>query len=293
MSNLKEIRTRIDSVGSMEKITSAMKLVSASKLRKTQRLIIGLRPFGNNLSELTDRMLSTTVSDSPFMRPVSGKGKVLLVVIGSNSGLCGAFNSVIIKKTIDRIENFYKKKTENDVQLFCIGRKTAEFFQKHSNYEIFASNIDIFENISYEKAETVARDLLSRFENLEFDKIEIISNSFQNAAVYHIKVAQYLPFEIESMPENAKSDKDKYLYIPDKELIVNYLIDLCLKEKFYRSIIDSFTAEHGARMTAMHKATDNANEMLKQLRLSFNKARQASITNEIIEITNGANALNG
>jgi F-type H+-transporting ATPase subunit gamma len=277
----------------MEKITSAMKLVSASKLRKTQRLIIGLRPFGKNLSELTDKMLSTVACDSPFIRPVLEKGKVLIVVIGSNSGLCGAFNSVIIKKTIDRIENFYKKKTENDIALFCIGRKMAEFFQKHSNYEIFASNIDIFDNISYEKVEKIVQDLLSRFENSEFDKIEIISNSFQNAAVYHTKMEQYLPFEIENVKETILSDKDEYIYLPDKELIINYLIDLCLKEKFYRSIIDSFTAEHGARMTAMHKATDNANEMLKQLRLSFNKARQASITNEIIEITNGANALNG
>jgi F-type H+-transporting ATPase subunit gamma len=293
MASLKEIKNRIGSISSTKQITSAMKLVSASKLRKTQRLIIGLRPFGKNLSELTDRMLSTTVSGSPFVCPVSGKGKVLIVVVGSNSGLCGAFNSVIIKKTIDRIENFYKKETENDVTLFCIGRKIVEFFQKHSNYEIFASNMDIFENISYEKTEIVARDLLLRFENSEFDKIEIISNSFQNAAVYHTKVEQYLPFEIEKVQENTKSDKDEYIYLPDKELIINYLIDLCLKEKFYRSVIDSFTAEHGARMTAMHKATDNANEMLKQLRLSFNKARQASITNEIIEITNGANALNG
>jgi F-type H+-transporting ATPase subunit gamma len=293
MSNLKEIGMRIDSVGSMEKITSAMKLVSASKLRKAQRLIIGLRPFGKNLSELTDRILSATVSDSPFVHPVSGKGKVLIVAVGSNSGLCGAFNNIIIKKTIDRIENFYKKKTENEISLFCIGRKTAEFFQKHSNYEIFASDVDIFENISYEKAETIVRDLLSRFENSEFDKIEIISNRFQNAAVYHTKVKQYLPFEVENVQKNTKSDKDEYIYLPDKRLIFDYLIDFYLKEKFYCSIIDSFTAEHGARMTAMHKATDNANEMLKQLRLSFNKARQASITNEIIEITNGANALNG
>jgi F-type H+-transporting ATPase subunit gamma len=250
-----------------------------------------LRPFAKRLNELTNNVLSHNVIDSPFVRQ-SNSNKILLVVIASNSGLCGVFNNVIIKETLARI-NFFKKENENcEISLYCIGKKTVEFFSKHSNINIFKKNTSVFENISYQKTAELSSEIMKAFENGTFDKVEIISNVFLNAATYKTEVYQFLPFEnkVENLSEG---DKDEYIYLPEKQLIVDYLLNICLKQSFYSKLIDSFTAEHGARMTSMHKATDNANEMLKSLKLSFNKARQTAITNEIIEITNGANALNG
>lgn len=285
MANLKEIRNRITSIGSTMKITSAMKMVSAAKLKKAQDAITAMRPYANKLTELLQNLSATLDSDAggeySTQREVS---KVLLVAITSNRGLCGGFNSSIVKETIKTIETDYKDCT---VDIFTIGKK-GNILSKE--YTIIENNNEIFDALTFENVAEIAEHLMQLFADGSYDKIELVYNQFKNAATQIPTVEQFLP--IAPVEDVAASTNLDYIFEPSKEEIVVALIPKSLKTQLYKSIRDSFASEHGARMTAMHKATDNATDLRDELLLTYNKARQAAITNEILEIVGGAEALN-
>lgn len=286
MANLKEIRNRIGSIKSTMQITSAMKMVSASKLKKAQDAIIAMRPYSSKLTELLQN-LSTTLDGEiggafTNQREVS---KVLLVVVTSNRGLCGGFNSSIVKETIRNIEENYSNVS---VDIFGLGKKGADVLGKE--YNVIETNNDIFDNLTFANTAEIAEKLMGLFVDGTYDKIEIIYNQFKNAATQIPQVEEYLP--IKAVAEGQSNSNTDYIFEPSKEEIILELIPKSLKMQLYKAVRDSFAAEHGARMTAMHKATDNAKELRDELLLTYNKARQAAITNEILEIVGGAEALN-
>ena len=284
MANLKEIRNRIASIKSTMQITSAMKMVSAAKLKKAQSAIVHMRPYANKLTELLQN-LSANAEDieSPYIVNREIK-QVLLVSITSNRGLCGGFNANIVKETIQEAKtNFADKK----VDLVTIGKRGHDILAKHFN--VIANYNDVFDQLTFAYVNTIAKKLMQLFVDGNYDKIEIIYNQFKNAATQIIKVEPFLP--IESI-DNKKDSNNNYIFEPNEKIIVTELIPKSLKLQLYKAIRDSFASEHGARMTAMHKATDNATELRDELLLSYNKARQAAITNEILEIVAGAEALN-
>ena len=284
MANLKEIRNRISSIGSTMKITSAMKMVSAAKLKKAQDAITAMRPYSSKLTELLQNLSATLDSDAggaySKQREVS---KVLLVVVTSNRGLCGGFNSSVIKETTQNIATNYQ---DVDVDLLTIGKKGNDILSK--SYPVIDARNDIFDNLTYDYVSEVAEKMMKLYADGTYDKIEIIYNRFKNAATQIPQVEQFLPIKPAEGDTNASAD---YIFEPSKEKIVLELIPKSLKTQLYKSVRDSFAAEHGARMTAMHKATDNATELRDELKLTYNKARQAAITNEILEIVGGAEAL--
>lgn len=285
MANLKEIRNRIASVSSTMQITSAMKMVSAAKLKKAQDAITAMRPYANKLTELLQSLSATLDADSgsKFSTQREVK-KVLIVAITSNRGLCGAFNSNIIKEVAKLSSQKY---ANQEVSYLTIGKKVNDAFKKTNR--IIANKSSVYDDLTFENVAEIAELLMEKFVSGEFDKIEIVYNKFKNAATQEIMTEQFLP--IVPVEGNANLNLD-YIFEPSKAEIVNQLIPKSLKTQLYKSIRDSFASEHGARMTAMHKATDNATEMRDQLKLTYNKARQASITNEILEIVGGAEALN-
>ena len=284
MANLKEIRNRISSVSSTMQITSAMKMVSAAKLKKAQDAITAMRPYSSKLTELLQNLSATLDSDAggaySKQREVS---KVLLVVVTSNRGLCGGFNSSVIKETTQNIATNYQ---DVDVDLLTIGKKGNDILSK--SYPVIDARNDIFDNLTYDYVSEVAEKMMKLYADGTYDKIEIIYNRFKNAATQIPQVEQFLPIKPAEGDTNASAD---YIFEPSKEKIVLELIPKSLKTQLYKSVRDSFAAEHGARMTAMHKATDNATELRDELKLTYNKARQAAITNEILEIVGGAEAL--
>ena len=285
MANLKEIRNRIASVSSTMQITSAMKMVSAAKLKKAQDAITAMRPYANKLTELLQSLSATLDADSGSkysnQREVK---KVLIVAITSNRGLCGAFNSNIIKE-VAKISS--QKYSDQEVSYLTIGKKANDAFKKSNR--VIANKSSVFDDLTFDNVAEIAELLMDKFVSGEFDKIEIVYNKFKNAATQEIMVEQFLP--IVPVEGNANLNLD-YIFEPSKAEIVEQLIPKSLKTQLYKSVRDSFASEHGARMTAMHKATDNATELRDQLKLTYNKARQASITNEILEIVGGAEALN-
>ncbi len=285
MANLKEIRNRISSIGSTMQITSAMKMVSAAKLKKAQDAITQMRPYSNKLTELLQSLSATLEMDdgSPLTEEREIK-KVLLIAITSNRGLCGGFNSVIIKYVNEIIETKYSDK---EVSVLTIGKKGNDLLSK--NYTIHSNQNDVFDDLTFENVAVIAEDLMDQFENGNFDKIEIVYNQFKNAGTQILTEEQFLPIVT---PETDNSINVDYIFEPSKEEIVKELIPKSLKTQLYKAVRDSFAAEHGARMTAMHKATDNATELRDELLLQYNKARQSAITNEILEIVGGAEALN-
>jgi len=285
MANLKEIRNRITSVQSTMQITSAMKMVSAAKLKKAQDAITAMRPYAEKLTELLQSVSATLDGDAggqyTSQREVN---KVLIVAVTSNRGLCGAFNTNIIKQ-VKVVADAYAGK---QVDVFAIGKKGNDVLRKTHN--VIANRSDVFDSLTFENVAEVANLLTDKFVAGEYDKIEIVYNQFKNAATQLVMTEQFLPLApIQS--ENASAGD--YIFEPSKEEIVLTLIPKSLKTQLYKSVRDSFAAEHGARMTAMHKATDNATELRNQLKLTYNKARQAAITGEILEIVGGAEALNG
>ncbi len=292
MANLKEVRIRIESVKSTEQITSAMKLVAASKLRRAQSAILQLRPYAQKLQEFLQGMSSgMDQSDEAVYSAERPLKKVLLVVITSNRGLCGAFNNNVIKQAINLTETRYKEVHDNGgLSFYCIGKKGAEFFKKHA-YQIVEENISLYEELTFENAVPIAEALMQEFADKKYDRIELIYNQFKNAAMQLLVTEQFLPI---LPPEDDGSGLQvDYIFEPNKEDIIRELVPKSLKIQFFKSVLDSFASEHGARMTAMHMATENAKELLKQLKLTYNKARQAAITNEILEIVGGAEALKG
>ena len=284
MANLKEIRNRISSIGSTMQITSAMKMVSAAKLKKAQDAITAMRPYSSKLTELLQNLSATLDSDAggaySKQREVS---KVLLVVVTSNRGLCGGFNSSVIKETTQNIAANYQ---EVDVDLLTIGKKGNDILSK--SYPVIDARNDVFDNLTFDYVAEVAEKIMKLYSDGTYDKIEIIYNRFKNAATQIPQVEQFLPIKPVEGDTNASAD---YIFEPSKEKIVLELIPKSLKTQLYKAVRDSFAAEHGARMTAMHKATDNATELRDELKLTYNKARQAAITNEILEIVGGAEAL--
>lgn len=298
MASLKEIRTRIASVGSIRQITSAMKMVAAAKLRRAQDTILQLRPYAEKCHEIMEAISDAIGEDTDNVYVNSRiPNKILLVVISSNKGLAGAFNSSIIKRTVQVVHEKYGKQfAQNNVEFFVIGKKGGDFL-KSRNYPIFETRNDIFDDLRYENVAAMADNIMKQFEEGRFDRVEIIYNQFKNAAVQIITEEQFLPLEAKAEDQETAGGIYKtyadYIFEPSKEEIVKELLPKSLKLQFYKAVLDSYASEHGARMTSMHNATDNATELIKDLKLEFNKARQASITNEILEIVNGANALEG
>lgn len=295
MSSLKEIRTRIASVKSTRKITSAMKMVAAAKLKKAQDAVLSLRHYANKLDSIMidiARGLEEEEITSEYLRePKDNGGKILIVVITSNKGLCGAFNSSIIKKCVNLANDKYAKHAERgDLYFYTIGRKGTEFFQS-KGYKVYDTNDDILENVTFNNVLPVVQSLMDKFTGNEFERVEIVYNKFKNAAVYLLTHDRFLPVDLSL--ENGEEEENHYDYIyePGKVEIVENLIPNILRTQFYDAILESLAAEHGARMTAMHKATDNATDLIKELQLTYNKARQAAITNEISEVVSGAEAL--
>jgi F-type H+-transporting ATPase subunit gamma len=285
MANLKELRSRITSVSSTMQITSAMKMVSAAKLSKAQDAITAMRPYSEKLSELLQSLSATLDSDKSSKYSEQREvNKVLMVAISSNRGLAGAFNSNIVKASKYVANRDYSGK---DVQFYTIGKKANDILKK--TYNIYKTETAIYDDLSFENAEAVAKELMELFVEGKFDKIVLVYNQFKNAATQEVQTEQFLPIVPVEKDENVTLD---YIFEPSKEEIVLELIPKSLKMQVYKALRDSFASEHGARMTAMHKATDNAQELRDSLKLSYNKARQASITNEILEIVGGAEALN-
>ena len=285
MANLKEIRNRISSVSSTMQITSAMKMVSAAKLKKAQDAITAMRPYSDKLTELLQSLSATLDADSGSkysdQRVVK---KVLLVPITSNRGLAGAFNSNIIKEVTKLAADKY---ANQEVSYLAIGKKANDAFKKTN--KVIANKSEVFDDLTFDNVAEIAEMMMEKFVEGEFDKIEIVYNKFKNAATQIVMTEQFLPIVPFESDSNVNLD---YIFEPSKSEIVEQLIPKSLKTQLFKSIRDSFASEHGARMTAMHKATDNATELRDQLKLTYNKARQAAITNEILEIVGGAEALN-
>lgn len=267
-----------------------MKLVAASKLRRSQNAIQALRPYASKLQEilgdLSGSLEDTSVASFAEQRPVK---KVLLIVFTSNRGLCGPFNSNVIKATKVHIQEHYADLAkQGNVEIMCIGKKGGDQLRKQK-YNVIETNTEIYDELTFDNMSVIANRLMQAYSSKEYDKIEVVYNRFRNAAVQDLTIEQFLP--ITAAVEGESSLQADYLFEPGKKEIVEQLIPKTLRTQLYKSILDSFASEHGARMTAMHQATDNAQELLRDLRLSYNKARQAAITKELLEIVSGAEAL--
>ncbi len=292
MPNLKEVRNRIVSVGSTMQITSAMKMVSAAKLKRAQDAITQMRPYANKLQEILQNVSSSLdTSENAYARTGVAKN-ILLVVISSNRGLAGGFNANVIKKAWTLIKQDY---SGQNVSIITIGKKANDAF-KRTDYNIHGTDLphglnEVFDKLTYDTVAPIAERVMESFTGKQFDKVILVYNQFKNAAVQIVQAEQFLPV-VPSVTEGTTTATD-YIFEPSKEFIVSDLIPRSLKTQFYKALLDSYASEHGARMTAMHKATDNAKDMLRDLKISYNKARQTAITTEILEIVAGAEALNG
>ena len=290
MPSLKEIRNRITSVGSTMQITSAMKMVSAAKLKRAQDAITQMRPYAEKLQEILGNLSATLdLSENAYSESREVKN-VLVIGITSNRGLCGGFNNNIIKRVNYLVNQEYK---DTNVHVLCLGKKIKDAYKRTDAYYIndqIAPVEDIFGDLRFDNVALIAGDIMDRFRSREFDKVVIVYNKFVNAATQEVITEQMLPIVSKAGEENASAGD--YIFEPNKEDIVKELIPKSLKIQLFKGILDSHASEHGARMTAMHKATDNAKELQRTLKLSYNKARQAAITNEILEIVGGAEALN-
>ncbi|HZK07635.1 MAG TPA: ATP synthase F1 subunit gamma [Bacteroidales bacterium] len=294
MANLKEVRSRIDSVNSTKQITSAMKMVSAAKLRKAQRALHNMRPYALKLTEIVDH-ISASLGENigSIYTEQRAPEKVLIVAIASNRGLSGPFNANVAKEAMEHLLQNYRPQFEaGQVDIFTIGKRVFEFL-KSRKIDVARRNDQLLDDLSFENVEALAQMLQKEFADGKYDRIDIVYNQFKNAAVQLLTIEQLLPIAPqESISDSAKEKSNiYYLFEPSKEEILLQLIPKALTIQLYKALLDSAASEHGARMTAMHKATDNADELIKSLRLSYNKARQAAITNEILEIVSGAEAL--
>ncbi|MBN2215713.1 MAG: ATP synthase F1 subunit gamma [Bacteroidales bacterium] len=294
MANLKEIRVRIQSVKSTRQITSAMKMVSAAKLRKAQDAIIQMRPYANKLHEILESLTASldNESGSIFSRE-RDLSHILLVVVTSNRGLCGAFNSNIAKKVIQVIEDEYSEFWENEtLEIMSIGKKGSDFLRS-KGYEPVYNLHEMLDVLNLENVIRVISDIMEQFVSGKYDRIELFYNQFKNAANQELIREQFLPVPQKEKPEDQYEVHLDFILEPTKQQIIDELIPKSLKIQFYKMLLDSNASEHGARMTAMHKATDNATDLLRELQLNYNKARQSAITKEILEIVSGAEALKG
>lgn len=297
-ANLKEVRERIGSIINTQKSTKAMKMVSASKLRRAQDAIVKLRPYSDKLDHILRNILSNIDGDinidfSKERQP----DKVVLVLITSNKGLAGAFNSNLIKKTVALIENKYAEQRANqNLSLICIGKKGFDFFKKnYKDLTIIKDYVNLFDDLSYQNLMNVSGLVMDQFLAGELDRVEVIYSRFRNAGIQIPEAVQFLPVVTKKIYSQSTEDQFKadYIFEPNKEDLLQELIPSILHTKFQKFILDTHASEHGARMTAMDMATENANELLKDLKIAYNKARQEAITNEISEIVGGAAALQG
>lgn len=296
MANLKEIRGRIQSVKSTQQMTRAMKMVAAAKLRRAQDNILRLRPYALKLQEIMEDINSNVSEelDSPFVK-VRAVEKVLLVVVTSNRGLCGAFNNNIIKLASQHISaNYEAQLAAGNLEMLFMGKKAYEFFHRRK-FSIIGGNHDVFANLNFETVSEISEMIMKGFAEKRWDKVEILYNEFKNVVVQNRVVEQFLPIKPATQPEQGKKAEKHfeadYLFEPDRDDILKELIPKSLNVQFYKAVLESNAGEQGARMSAMDSATENANELLKELRLQYNRARQANITKEILEIVGGAEAL--
>jgi len=294
MANLKEVRNRIASVQSTQQITKAMKMVSAAKLKRATNAIIALRPYATKLKEILENLsASLEGSSSPFIEERE-PNKVLIVTVSSNRGLAGAFNMNVIKAANNLIAEKYSEQFKNgNVSIISIGKKTQDFYEKRK-YNVVGNNNELYAALTFENVTKITDAIMDGFVKGEYDRVEVIYNRFRNAAVQFITTEQLLPLvKEEEVKTDAKAANVDYILEPSKEEIVEQLIPKSIKIQLYKAVLDSHASEHGARMTSMDKATENAGELLKALKLSYNQARQAAITTELTEIVSGAAALNG
>ncbi|MCK9411320.1 MAG: ATP synthase F1 subunit gamma [Prolixibacteraceae bacterium] len=296
MANLKEMRLRIVSVKSTQQVTRAMKMVSAAKLRKAQDAIIQIRPYAEKLHDILINLVEQNDA-SDFENKYAGRketNKVLIVAITSNRGLCGGFNANVVKKVEELLATAYADYYQKGkVDVLAIGKKGVDGL-KAKNISVSGTLPKLYDGLQYKRAEVVAQDLMNSFSNGEYDRIDLVYNQFKNAAVQKLMVEQFLPVEINEEPShNADTHHyfSNYIFEPNVQEIMETVVPKSLKIQFYKALLDSVASEHGARMTAMHKATDNASELVRELNLQYNKARQSAITGEILEIVSGANAL--
>ena len=293
MANLKEVRNRIKSVSSTQQITKAMKMVSAAKLKRATNAIVQLRPYANKLKELLASLSSSLEEgSSPFLFPRE-PNKVLIVVVSSNRGLAGAFNSNVIKAANNLIAAKYSSQLNaGNVSIVAIGKKSQEFYQRRK-YNVIGNNNDLYHDLNFLNASKITESIMEGFLKGEYDRVEIVYNQFKNAAMQILVTEQLIPVPKNIVDNKSKASQTDYILEPSQEEIVEQLIPKNIKIQLYKAVLDSNASEHGARMTAMDKATDNAGELLKSLKLSYNQARQAAITTELTEIVSGAAALSG
>lgn len=288
MANLKEVKTRISSVISTQQITKAMKMVAAAKLRKAQDNIMQMRPYAQKLGEVLENV-SNGLEAGENVFASDRNEKVLIVAITSDRGLCGPFNSNVFKAVVKLIRTKYESQyNAGDLQILAIGRKSAEYFKKRK-YDVIDDFADIFSHLSFDKARAAAEYVMKGYREEKFDQVELVFNEFKNIATQILRTEQFLPLQ-EANQEEANLHND-FIYQPNQQVLVEELLPKSLKVQFYKAILESNASEHGARMTAMDKATENADEILKDLKLTYNQTRQAAITKEILEIVAGAEAL--
>ncbi|AFK02753.1 ATP synthase gamma chain [Emticicia oligotrophica DSM 17448] len=293
MPSLKEVRNRITSVNSTTQITKAMKMVSAAKLRRAQDAITQMRPYATKLNELISAVSANTEvgTASPYTQ-VRSVEKVLVIVVTSDRGLCGAFNANVVKATVAHInENYPAQLAKGNVEIMALGKKGGETLQKRG-FKTNTEFMDIFQRLSFATARQAAEQAMAAFANGKYDVVEIVFNEFKNVATQIIRVEQMLPL-VEKKDDNAKAANTDYIFEPSEEEIVLELMPKAIKMQLFKAVLESNASEHGARMTAMDKATDNANELLRNLKIEYNRSRQAAITKEILEIVGGAEALKG
>lgn len=294
MANLKEVRTRIESVNSTKQITSAMKMVAASKLRKSQNAIMALRPYAEKFAEILERS-ATGGQKSTVFAENRELDRVLIIPLSSNKGLCGVFNANVIRETINLIKEEYQNLLdEGKIDILCVGSKVEESL-KFKKYPVTGNENAILDNLTYENAAALAEKLMRYFEEKKYDRIIFVYNQFKNAATQIMVHEQFLPIVSQQPADNdTASDMEiDYIFQPGREEIYNEMVPKSLKMQVYKILLDSFASEQGARMISMTQATDNATELLKELNLTYNKARQSAITNELVEIVSGADALKG
>lgn len=297
MANLKEVRTRIESVNSTKQITSAMKMVAASKLRKAQNSIMALRPYADKFSEILERIMSSCQQPTANSQKPTANN-ILIIPLSSNKGLCGTFNANVIRETINLIKDEYQDIFDNGkVDILCVGSKVEEAL-RFKKYPVVGNENILLDDITYDNAAAFAERLMKDFDDKKYDKIVFVYNQFKNAATQVLVTEQFLPVisqqpRANSQELTAKSQQPTdYIFMPNKEDIFKEMLPKSLKLQVYKILLDSYASEQGARMISMTQATDNATELLKELNISYNKARQSAITNELVEIISGANALN-
>lgn len=290
MANLKEVRTRIESVNSTKQITSAMKMVAASKLRKAQNSIMALRPYADKFSEILERIMSSCQQPTANGQQPTANN-ILIIPLSSNKGLCGTFNANVIRETMNLIKNEYQELFDNGkVDILCVGSKVEEAL-RFKKYPVVGNENILLDDITYDNAAAFAERLMKYFDDKKYDKIVFVYNQFKNAATQVLVTEQFLPV-INQQPADNSQEPTDYIFMPNKEDIFKEMLPKSLKLQVYKILLDSYASEQGARMISMTQATDNATELLKELNISYNKARQSAITNELVEIISGANALN-